>query len=144
MFVASLPSGQFGARDGVTVAKSLKSNSKKDLSKKQRLIESMMGVLHSNCDATVAVSPKMAKSVKSFGVKPSKIHVIPNGVNKLPSTATGSKNFRIAAGISPDDIVLLYAGRLAKEKNRELLIKAFSISTSQNKKLKIIIIGVFS
>lgn len=143
MFVASLPTGQFSPRDILKVAKSVKSQSKINLSRKQKMLKEMLSVLHASCDATIAVSSKMAKSIKAFDVKPDRVFVLPTGVNKLPFSQAGAKSFRRYAGIDTKDVVVLYVGRLAKEKNLELLIKAFSIAAADQANLKLVLVGDF-
>ena len=78
------------------------------------------------CDAVdrvISPSPGMAKILRRLQVE-SKIDVIPNGV-ELQRFHQAEKLSRTDFGFSPDDILLIYAGRLAPEKNLEFLIEAF-------------------
>ena len=79
------------------------------------------------CDAVnmvISPSPGMEKILRQLQVK-SHVEVIPNGVDMhlfqdLTPLERADFNF------SNDDILLIYAGRLAPEKNLDLLLKAFN------------------
>ncbi len=79
------------------------------------------------CDAVnmvISPSPGMEKILRQLQVK-SHVEVIPNGVDmqrfqEITPLERADFNF------SNDDILLIYAGRLAPEKNLDLLLKAFN------------------
>jgi glycosyltransferase involved in cell wall biosynthesis len=74
-------------------------------------------------DLVVSPSPGMAKVLRNLGVE-SPIEVIPNGVElKLYQESCG--DCRQEFGFDEKDIILVYSGRLASEKNLDFLLKAF-------------------
>lgn len=61
----------------------------------------------------------------TYGVK-TPVHVIPTGLPPMAAAVRDDDYPRRALGIGSDARIVLYAGRLAKEKNLELLFRAFS------------------
>ena len=55
------------------------------------------------------------------------IVLIPEGIERLPKTKTSRKEFLKELGLPDDTVVCLSVGRLSREKNFELAIKAFSL-----------------
>ena len=79
------------------------------------------------CDAVdLVISPSqgMEKILRKYGVE-SPIEVIPNGVDMRPFQQADPLS-RLDFGFSEQDILLVYAGRLAPEKNLEFLIRSFA------------------
>ena len=92
-----------------------------------------------NCDLIIAPSTKIKKFLLEWGVsKPVKI--IPTGVNldifKLKNNHY--KQFRSKYNISDSEKILTFVGRVAKEKNIELIIESLNYIKSKNVKLLII------
>jgi 1,2-diacylglycerol 3-alpha-glucosyltransferase len=79
------------------------------------------------CEAVnLVISPSegMKKILREFKVE-SHIEVVPNGADLQPfHTATPLS--RAELGFAQNDIILVYAGRIAPEKNMEFLLKAFT------------------
>lgn len=80
---------------------------------------------YNSYDLVITPSSQMKKALLSYGVtKP--IEVLPTGINTdLFGSGDGMK-FRKKYNIDADDKVLLFMGRLAKEKNVNLLLHAFA------------------
>lgn len=79
------------------------------------------------CDAVdLVISPSkgMAKILRQLGVT-AHIEIIPNGVDLTPFRES-CKDCRHELNFSPQDILLIYSGRLAPEKNLPFLIQAFA------------------
>ncbi len=79
------------------------------------------------CDAVdLVISPSqgMEKILRKYGVE-SPIEVIPNGVDMRPFQQADPLS-RLDFGFGEQDILLVYAGRLAPEKNLEFLIRSFA------------------
>lgn len=105
-----------------------------DLYAKARLplmpIEVSHSLLHSYmpdfCDAMdLVISPSrgMEKILRQYGVE-SHIEVVPNGANLKPFQ-TAKPLSRAEFGFSDENILLVYMGRIAPEKNLEFLLEAF-------------------
>lgn len=75
-------------------------------------------------DLVISPSEGMKKVMRSYGVE-SPIEVVPNGVD-LRRFHEAQPLARADFGFSGDDILLVYAGRLAPEKNLDFLIRSFS------------------
>ena len=75
-------------------------------------------------DLVISPSEGMKRILRQYGVE-SHIEVVPNGANLKPFQ-TAKPLPRAEFGFTDDDILLVYAGRIAPEKNLEFLIHAFS------------------
>jgi 1,2-diacylglycerol 3-alpha-glucosyltransferase len=90
-------------------------------------------------DAVVVPTPAMAAHLRELGVT-ARIDVVPSGID-VALFASGRRNaaLRSFAGAERDDRLLLYVGRLAKEKNIGLLLQALAFNP--NSRLKLAIAG---
>ncbi len=87
----------------------------------------------------ISPSAGMATMLRKFKVD-SPITVVPNGIETARfqnSAPLARSNF----GFSPEDILLIYAGRLAPEKNLPFLLKAFSGAAQAIKNLHLLLVG---
>lgn len=75
-------------------------------------------------DLVVSPSRGMAAVLQRLGVK-TPIEVIPNGVD-LQRYQAACEDCRDMFGFSPEDVLLVYSGRLAPEKNLDFLLNAFT------------------
>ncbi len=94
------------------------------------------------CDAVdLVISPSagMAKVLRQYGVE-SHIEVVPNGVD-LRRFHQAEPLQRVDFGFSEQDILLVYAGRIAPEKNLEFLIRSFAGVAQLFPNVQLIIIG---
>jgi glycosyltransferase involved in cell wall biosynthesis len=94
------------------------------------------------CDAVdLVISPSagMAKVLRQYGVE-SHIEVVPNGVD-LRRFHRAEPLQRADFGFNDQDILLVYAGRIAPEKNLEFLIRSFAGVAQVFPNVQMIIIG---
>jgi len=94
------------------------------------------------CDAVdLVISPSrgMEKVLRQYGVE-SHIEVVPNGVD-LHRFHQAQPLSRADFGFTDQDILLVYAGRLAPEKNLEFLIRAFEGVSHVFPNIHLLIIG---
>jgi glycosyltransferase involved in cell wall biosynthesis len=75
-------------------------------------------------DLVISPSPGMEKVLRQYSVK-GPIEVVPNGVD-LTRFHNAQPLPRSEFGFADDDILLVYAGRIAPEKNLEFLFQAFA------------------
>lgn len=81
--------------------------------------------VHNRCDAVIALSRKMQKQLDSWESH-TPVTLLPSGVDVLPQASTDQiSGFKQQYGIPKRSIVFLYAGRVSREKNLELLVDAF-------------------
>ena len=74
------------------------------------------------------------------------VHIVPTGIeverfNRDSQNLKEIENLKKELNIKKDDFVILFVGRLAKEKNIELLLEAHANITKKNKKCKLLIVG---
>lgn len=94
------------------------------------------------CDAVdLVISPSngMKKILHQYGVQ-SHIEVVPNGVD-LHRFHVAQPLSRADFGFTDQDILLIYAGRLAPEKNLEFLIQSFAGVTQVFPNVRLLIVG---
>jgi alpha-1,6-mannosyltransferase len=83
--------------------------------------------LYNRFQATFVSSENLAQVLRDWGVR--NVHVVPLGVNtdifnRAPNDSGG---IRISLGVASDQKLLLYIGRLAKEKNTATMLDAFDL-----------------
>lgn len=101
----------------------------------------LMKWYYSGCDAVVAPSSALETVLRSYGVK-APIEVIRTGVVPArPLKAEEARAFRQAYGIAPNEFLLLYVGRIAREKNLLMLLYAFKMVSGQHPNAKLFLIG---
>ena len=88
-------------------------------------------------DAVVVPTPAMAERLKELGVTV-RMEVVPSGID-VAHFAAGKRdeNLRARLGVRPGERLLLAVGRLAKEKNLELLLRALAIANDSSLKLAV-------
>jgi 1,2-diacylglycerol 3-alpha-glucosyltransferase len=88
-------------------------------------------------DAVVVPTPAMAERLRELGVTV-RIEVVPSGID-VARFGAGRRDeaLRADAGAGPNDRLLLYVGRLAKEKNIDLLFRALASAGDVSLKLAV-------
>jgi len=89
----------------------------------QTVLQTYLPSFCQSCDLVIAPSAGIAAVLRDLGVT-SEIKVIPNGIELSPFQAPAST--RAELGLPPDDLVLMYLGRLGPEKNLAFLLRAFN------------------
>jgi len=79
-------------------------------------------ILHAN--GCIAISPNEIDQFYSYGVRPGKVDVIPNGINPDDFSESDGKKFRARHGIG-DAPLILFMGRLNVVKGPDILLEAF-------------------
>ena len=102
-------------------------------------------IVAKKADLIICVTPAAIPFYLNYGINSNKIRVIPTGVDtryfKLPSNVR--KETRDEIGVSDDEIIMLYLGRISPEKNVNSLVKAFGELVNERKipKVKLLIVG---
>lgn len=74
----------------------------------------------------VSISQDMAHEIAEYGIPPGRRIMIPNGV-ALPSVALDSRSrLRTDLGVVADQPVVLFVGRMSRQKNVPMLLEAFA------------------
>jgi len=93
-----------------------------------------------SCQWVIAPSGSMKKELQAYGVK-TNIDVIPTGIDITLKEKGDAETARVRYGISPDTKILLYAGRLGKEKNIDFLLRSFRNIVKEEKHVIFVIAG---
>jgi 1,2-diacylglycerol 3-alpha-glucosyltransferase len=88
------------------------------------LLQAYMPSFCEAVDLVISPSPGMEKILRQLDVE-SQIEIVPNGV-ELQRYFKAEPLSRAEYGFAENDILLVYSGRLAPEKNLEFLLQAFS------------------
>lgn len=90
-------------------------------------------------DLVISPSEGMAGILRRLGVK-SPIEVIPNGI-ELERYSITCADCRAEQGFTPEDLLLVYSGRLAPEKDLEFLLQVFDRVAARIERVRLLIIG---
>lgn len=93
-----------------------------------------------NCDLVIAPSQGMKEVLRKFGVD-SYIDVVPNGVDLRPFQKNVDPIDRSELGFKPEDVVLIYTGRLGPEKNLPFLLRSFAGTAKVYDHVRLLLVG---
>ncbi len=103
------------------------------------LLQAYMPDFCDEMDLVISPSESMKKIIQKYGVD-CHIEVVPNGID-LKNFHKATPLPRADFGFKDEDILLVYAGRIAPEKNLELLLQAFSGVTHILPNVHLLIVG---
>ena len=89
--------------------------------------------------AIIAVSPHEADHARQLGIPASKLHVVPNGIDRL--TLPDRQLVRAKLGLTPHDVAIGFIGRLSKQKAPEVMVEAFHLVSQQCPQARLVMIG---
>jgi glycosyltransferase involved in cell wall biosynthesis len=95
---------------------------------------------HNHTLATLVPSRHQFNALRQLGIGP--LEVVARGVDtQLFNTERRSPALRRSWGAGPDDLVVLYVGRLAPEKNIPLLARAFQAMQASRPDARLVLVG---
>lgn len=95
-----------------------------------------------NVDAIIAISDGVKEVLVKGGIDPSRITVIPSGIDFSPyEKASDSDYLRRELSFKPDDFLVGIVAHLADHKGHRYLIQATKILKDYSSKIKVIIVG---
>ena len=103
-------------------------------------IQAYMPSFCRSCDLVISPSPGMSKILGSFGVDVP-IDVVPNGVDLQPFRTPANPLERSDFGFCPEDIILIYTGRLGPEKNLPFLLRSFFGTSQAFENIRLLLVG---
>jgi glycosyltransferase involved in cell wall biosynthesis len=107
----------------------------------QRNIKHMVTALNNRCDLVIAPSEKMKSKLLSYGTK-APIEVLQTGTDTKDLELTNKKiSFKKIYTVSENDPLLLFVGRISKEKNIELIIRSLPAILERLPEVKLAIVG---
>jgi len=104
------------------------------------LIMAYMKHMHNATDCTMVPTQKLSRDLQTSGIN--NLIVMPRGVDTTQfSTDRRSNSLRRSWNVEPSDVVLLCVGRLAVEKNLDLLIKSYKHAQAVDSSTKLVVVG---
>ncbi|MDR1387403.1 MAG: glycosyltransferase [Propionibacteriaceae bacterium] len=104
-------------------------------------------LLYAACDATIVLSRKSARQLSELAQRweaDLRLRVIPTGVDPLPTApAAAVRDFRTGLGLTDQDEVVTYVGRLAEEKNLDRLIEMAGPLVRRRPRAHLVLVGDF-
>jgi 1,2-diacylglycerol 3-alpha-glucosyltransferase len=91
-------------------------------------------------DLVVSPSQGMKEVLGRFGVD-APVEVVPNGVDIKPFQQPSQPLTRQDLGYTPEDVILVFIGRLGLEKNVNFLMRAFAGTTQAYENTRLMLIG---
>ena len=91
-------------------------------------------------DAVIAPTGKIKDELLNYGVK-SPIYVLPTGIDVENFRRPLKFSIRERHSISENDRIVLFVGRIAREKNLDFILKAFAHLQSKLKNVTLIMVG---
>ncbi len=96
-------------------------------------------------DAVIAPSHKIENLLRGYGVK-KPIYILPTGIDlkffkKTGKSRKSARSLRKKLGLSGKDKLLIFVGRIGREKNIEFLVKAAAAVSKKRKDVKFLIVG---
>ena len=91
----------------------------------ERALTTYLPAFCRSCDLVISPSAGMREVMVRYGVDVP-IEVVPNGVDLQPFRQPIQPINRSEFGYGPDDVILVYAGRLGPEKNLPFLLRSFA------------------
>lgn len=110
------------------------------------IVERMVTMVYSKCDAVIALSRKSKEQLESWQNDEYRYEVTlkPDGVDALsPPTADELKAFRKSWNIAPSDQLITFVGRLGSEKNLDMLIPTIELVVQKCPKARLLFVGDF-
>jgi glycosyltransferase involved in cell wall biosynthesis len=111
----------------------------------QDIVERLIAMIYSRCDAVIALSKKSQNQLDSWREEYwYDVTTVPTGINALrkPSESQIAK-FKAMHGIATTDEVVLYAGRLSAEKNLDILIPMIKKVLKKRPNARLLYVGDF-
>lgn len=111
----------------------------------QDIVERLIAMIYSRCDAVIALSKKSQKQLESWRSEYwFDITTVPTGINALKKpTDSQVATFKAKHGIAETDEVVLYAGRLSSEKNLDILIPMIKQVVKKRPNARLLYVGDF-
>lgn len=111
------------------------------------IIEALVAMLYSRCDAVIALSRKSNKQLADWQNTTGyhyDLRLMPTGVNALPHISnTALQRFRKKFAIADGDELITYVGRLGAEKNLALLIPMIERIVQKRPQARLLYVGDF-
>ena len=105
-----------------------------------KLILESVGIFYQHCDAVIAPSVKMVNSLKDYATI-NNVYLLPTGVDFKATQIKTDFNPKQYYQIDDNCPLLLFVGRLGKEKNVQLIIRSMPKILERSPSTKLLIVG---
>lgn len=107
---------------------------------KPRMLERVSRIFGNRCDIIISPTERVKNELVKYGIKKD-IRVLPTGVElkKFKNTKKGFLHSKL--DIKKENKILLYVGRLGREKSVDFLIKAFKMVLAKDKNTVLVLVG---
>ena len=95
-------------------------------------------------DTTLSVSEDTARRWAGTGLPETSVHVVLTGIDLaayLPAGDEARAARRVELGLGPDDLVVLYTGRVGREKGVDVLVRAFGQLARRRPEARLVVVG---
>lgn len=92
-------------------------------------------------DRFIAVSPEARDALQAEGIAAERIEVIPPGIHRQRFQVGAVSSFRADLGLTDDDQMILYVGRLIREKGVVELVRSFAEVLAGNRRAVLVLVG---
>lgn len=92
-------------------------------------------------DQIIVPTPSVAKIIRQWGVKNEKIAAIASGIDESEFADLDGDAIRKKIGVSGDETLLVFIGRITAEKNVCFLMNSVAKVLTRNKKIKFLVCG---
>ncbi len=106
----------------------------------ETIIQAYLPQFCRSCDLVIAPSEGLRQVLLHIGVDAA-MEVIPNGVDLEPFEKITYREERSSLGFQPDQVILVYVGRLGPEKNLPFLLRSFAGAAAAFNNVRLLIIG---
>lgn len=89
--------------------------------------------------AIIAVSHDEADHICELGIDAQRVHTVPNGVPAIDFPSREAARSRL--GISPNQVVIGFVGRLSTQKAPEILLDAFALAFKHRTDVRLVMVG---
>jgi glycosyltransferase involved in cell wall biosynthesis len=97
--------------------------------------------IRNGASAFIGTSSEMMDNLRGYGIGPDRLFRIPNGV-ELPGTGgTDAGRLRSMTGLCADERLIVFAGRMERQKNIETLLRAFATVTARDIPARLVLLG---
>lgn len=109
-------------------------------SARHAVLDAANRLLLGHADAVVVPTPAVLARA-ALPVAPQRLFLVPAAVPQRETSPTQTADFRARHGISPDDRLVLFVGRVNREKGIELLLPAFARVAARFPGVRLVLVG---
>jgi 1,2-diacylglycerol 3-alpha-glucosyltransferase len=108
-----------------------------------RVLDAYLHDFWTGCAAVIAPGSELTAEIRErLGVRwRPVVRTIPTGIDLAAIRALTPPDVRTAQGWPPDALIVVSVGRLAPEKDSELLVEAFAVAAAADERLRLLLVG---